>query len=304
MSRININKHSVNLGLAGQLNDDAVLEALMGFKFDVTQSCSDWGHGPAPSRFYLTCFAFLDTTKVPLIGPNSGTVTTLKRMKSLPVARETVLGKPIFDKNAVVSVWEPESTNDNSSLIAAIHHGLGYNTLRWMVDDAAEELLGRIESTIGDAILHRENESARHSAAIKAAMGSVEDKDTAVRAVARTRDLVRKAGKAIEDLDRLQDLWNRHLNKATRLPSNVSVIVVLVDPSQVETDEIPGYIKVASDSTPKVVVNNTTPAGKVATHLAAQVGVVPSVMAGMRVRVRGEKRKSKKSTTHSGFVVR
>jgi hypothetical protein len=297
MTRAKTFKCAVNLGLAGQLTEEAMFDAILGIKFDVTTSASTWGHGDSPVRHYLNAFVFMDTKAIPLIGKAEGTIITLKRTKRLPETRETFFKAPIFRKEPIVGIWSAETAKDNEILVRCLRNSVGWNYMRNLVNDATEELKSRVETRVGAAVLFQRMKAAKANEAILAADAAAEMNPKTpireeLRQIAKTRAELSSANNHLAELDRVDSMVNRKLVGLDTLPEGVTVTIIQVNTKLLKDDEIPSWLRPATITIPPRIVpegpNKLDTAVKPRT-VKVKGTPVPSVLSSVATSVRTQR---------------
>lgn len=287
MRRFRPSECRINLGLAGQLSEQSLADALIGIKFAVTQSSADWGHESAPKRFYLTAFAFVDTDRVPLIGPDLERSTVTLSRTYMPDATETLFQKDVVTDAAVVGVWEAVTAAQNKKLINLVHGALGKHRISAEVSCGSQNLLQQIQEELGIHLMFRDltttnlghlreriytmdaNEATKKSPELKKAMQELAAEHMALR----------KINTRIGELERTYDLHSRHLGGHPQsIPTGISLIFVQVNTKKLKENDIPGFILPKAPEAPTVPV--MTPSG-VEVHVQVEVeGQSPVILTG------------------------
>jgi len=286
MRRFRPSECRINLGLAGQLSEHSLADALIGIKFAVTQSSSDWGHESAPKRFYLTAFAFVDTDMVPLIGPDVDRSTVTLSRTQLPDKTETFFNEEIVTDASVVGVWEASTAAQNKKLINLVLGALGRHRISAEVEMGNNELLNRIQTDLGMYLMYRDLSTTRMGV-LRANVYKMDSKEDTKRSpelnaglktLATEHMSLRKINTRINELERTYDLHSRHLGlRAQTIPTGISLIVVQVDTSKLKENDIPGFIlpsMVEAPQTAAPVVK--TPEG-VEVHVQVEIEGKPPV---------------------------
>ena len=268
----------INLGLAGQLSEHTLGEALIGIKFAVTQSSSDWGHELAPKRFYLTAFAFVDTDSVPLIGPDVERNTVALSRTYLPDASETFFNEDIVEDKAVIGAWTADKASENRKLIQIFSGALGKHRSEVEVGLGSTTLLTRIQKELGTYLVYKDITSKAVDK-LRSTIYALEATDpalqTALCSLAKEHMSLRKINTRLNELERTYDLHTRHLGDTAKyIPTGISLIIVQVDASKVKPGDIPGFIPVVAEA-PKQPANVVTTPNGVEVHVQVETAGQP-----------------------------
>lgn len=226
-------KFSINLGVHGQLTHDTLADAIIGIDYRITTSSSTWGNGnPAPLRYYMTGFVFLDTDKIPLIGPDQTYSVDLSQAE-LPDKSDEFFGEEIGKGLKITRAWEAKDQRSINSAILFMTYGLG-KKFKAVQDVLVGNLRERICQEVGEATAIRNQYRADELAA--AANASAPHTASAdVKATAKAQAILagkhhfdaRAWDKQIGELERAYDTVGQY--------RNASLIFVQVDRSKTKT---------------------------------------------------------------------